>query len=194
MPRMADRDWKKNGPRVFGYEPGWLWWAAVFVVVCGGLFYGSHQLERHQRNRAYLQERATFHATEQGLDVALVYAVIECESGWDWRAQSPVGAKGLMQVTEIALDDVRRLEDIGGGDLFDVDYNLRVGTLYLAYLLERFDGDVALAVAAYHMGPTAIAKGERKYPDLSSREMINKHGGPQTRAYVEKVLKLFEGQ
>lgn len=192
MPRMASKHWYQNGPKVFGYEPGWLWWAAVFAVVCGGLFYGSSQLDTHRKNRAYLEERAAHHAEEQGLDVVLVNAVIEAESSWDWRAESPIGAKGLMQVTGIALEDVERLEAIEGGDLFDVDYNLRVGTLYLAYLLERFDGDIVLAVAAYHMGPTAVAKGERKYSNLSSRDMIDKHGGPQTRAYVKKVLGLIE--
>ncbi|MBX2851711.1 MAG: lytic transglycosylase domain-containing protein [Phycisphaeraceae bacterium] len=189
---MADRDWIKRGPRVFGYEPGWLWWAAVLVVVGGGLFYGSIQFDTQRKNRVYLEQRAAFHAAEQGLDVVFVNAVIEAESGWDWRAESPIGAKGLMQVTDIALQDVKRLEGIEAGNLFDVDYNLRVGTLYLSYLLDRFDGDIALAVAAYHMGPTRVAKGQRKYPDLSPRDMIDKHGGPQTRAYVKKVLKLIE--
>ena len=190
MPRMASKDWIKRGPRVLGYEPGWLWWAAVFVVICGGLFYGSMQLDAYQKNRAFLEERAAFHANEQGLDVILVNAVIEAESSWRWRAESPVGAKGLMQITDIALADVKRLEDIE--DLFNVDYNLHVGTLYLAYLLDRFDGDVALAVAAYHMGPSRVAKGQRKYPNLSPRDMIKKHGGPQTRAYVKKVLRLID--
>lgn len=189
---MRSTDWIKRGPSVFGYEPGWLWWAAVLVVVCVGVFYVSLRLQSHHQNMAYLQERAAFHAAEQGLDVVLVNAVIEAESGWDWQAKSPLGAKGLMQVTDIALADVQRLEAIQAGNLFDVDYNLRVGTLYLAYLLDRFNGDIALAVAAYHMGPTAIAKGQRKYPDLSPRDMINKHGGPQTRAYVKKVLELIE--
>ena len=191
---MTNRDWFKHGPRVFGYEPGWLWWAVVFVAVCAGLYWGSVQLDRSRKNMAYLQERAAFHAAEQGLDVVLVHAVIEAESGWDWRAESPIGAKGLMQVTDIALQDVKRLEGIDDGDLFDIDYNLHVGTLYLAYLLERFEGDVALAVAAYHMGPTRVSKGQRKYPDLSPRDMINKHGGPQTRAYVKKVLLLIEDE
>lgn len=175
-----------------GYEPGWLWWAVFFAVVCGALYWGSVQLDHHRKNLAYLQERATHHATEQGLDPDLVFAVIEAESSWDWRAESPLGAKGLMQVMPIALADVKRLEDIGDGNLFEVDYNLHVGTLYLSYLLDRFDGEVALAVAAYHMGPTAVAKGQRKYPDLNARDMIQKHGGPQTKAYVKKVMGLYE--
>ena len=192
MPRMAERDWIKQGPKIFGYEPGWLWWAAVFVVVCGGLYWGSIQLDRQQKNRAYLYERASYHANEKDLDSVLVHAVIQAESSWDWQAESSAGAKGLMQVMPIALEEVKRLEGIDDGDLFDVDYNLHVGTLYLAYLLERFDGDITLAIAAYHMGPTAVAKGQRQYPDLSSLDMIEKHGGPQTRAYVKKVLGLIE--
>lgn len=191
---MRSKDWLKNGPRVLGYEPGWLWWAAVFAVVCGGLIWGGSQLDRNRKNKAYLQERATFHANEQGLDVVLVFAVIQAESSWDWRAESPLGAKGLMQVMPIALEEVKRIEDIEDGDLYDVDYNLHVGTLYLAHLMERFNGDVALAVAAYHMGPTRVSQGQRKYPDLSPRDMIDKHGGPQTRAYVAKVMALIEGE
>lgn len=189
---MRSKDWIKRGPCFFGYEPGWLWWAVAFALVCAGLFWGSVELDRQRRHLAYLQERASFHAQAQGLDEALVFAVVKAESGWDWKAESPVGAKGLMQVMPIALDDVKRLEDIADGNLFDVDYNLRVGTLYLSYLLDRFDNDVTLAVAAYHMGPTAVAKGQRKYPGMPSMDMINKHGGSQTRAYVKKVMGLIE--
>lgn len=189
---MRSNDWIKRGPRVLGYEPGWLWWAVFVAVVCGGLFWASQELGQRQRTRAYLEARARFHAAEQGLDAELVFAVIDAESGWDWQAQSPAGARGLMQVTPIALEDVIRLDGIAGGDLFDVDDNLRVGTLYLAYLLDRFEGDVQLAVAAYHMGPTAIAKGKRQYPGLSSREMIDQHAGPKTRAYLDKVMASYE--
>ncbi|MEM6260831.1 MAG: transglycosylase SLT domain-containing protein, partial [Planctomycetota bacterium] len=78
------------------------------------------------------------------------------------------------------------------GDLFEVYYNLRVGTLYLAYLLDRFEGDITLALAAYHMGPTSVAKGIQKYPDLSSRDMVRRLAGPQTQAYVDRVLGMLE--
>jgi len=192
MPRMTDRSWTKRGPRVLGYEPGWLWWAAAMVVVTvgGGLL--TKQVYRYLTIQAYIDDRIAYHAGEQGLDAALVQAVVQAESRRDWKATSPVGAKGLMQITDIALEDVKRLEGIDDGDLYDIDYNLHVGTLYLAYLMDRFDGDVALAVAAYHMGPTRVAKGQRKYPKLSPRDMIEKHGGPQTRAYVKRVLELIE--
>ena len=75
------------------------------------------------------------------------------------------------------------------GDLFDPDYNVQVGTTYLAYLLDRFDGDRTLAVAAYHMGPTAVRRAMNEDPDLKSIDLVQKYGGPQTRAYTAKVLR-----
>lgn len=189
---MRDRTWYRNGPSVFGYQPGWLWWAAALVVVAGGGAWLARELQRRAINEQYIADRIAFHAEAQGLDVALVQAVVEAESGGDWRAESGAGAKGLMQVTPIALEDVLLREAIDAGDLFDPDYNLRVGTIYLRHQLERFDGDLTLALAAYHMGPTAVAKGQRRYPGLAPRDMIQKHAGPQTRAYVDKVLSLYQ--
>ena len=191
---MRDASWKRHGPALFGYQPGWLWWAAALIVVTLGGTLLIRQISSAMINARYIDQRIVHHASEQGLDVELVRAVVEAESGGDWRARSDADARGLMQVTPIALKDVRQREGLDAGDLFDVNYNLHVGTLYLKHLLERFDGDVALALAAYHMGPTDIARGLEKYPDLSSREMIRKHGGPKTRAYVDQVLQRYEGE
>jgi len=174
---MISGTWKTRGPSILGYEPGWLWWVAALVVVVLSVALGVHQYQRMKFNAAYIDERIVYHANEQGLDVDLVRAVVQAESGGDWRAESPVGAKGLMQVTPIALADVQQRFGVGGGNLFNPDYNLHVGTLYLSHMLERFDGDIPLALRAYHMGPTDVARG--------------KDPGPQTRAYVERVLELY---
>lgn len=188
---MTDRSWYRSGPSVLGYQPGWLWWAVALVVLVGGGALLVQRLQRQAINERYIQERVAHHAQAQGLDIVLVRAVVQAESSGDWLAESPAGARGLMQVMPIAHQDVMTRFEIADGDLFDPDYNLRVGTLYLRYLLDRFDEDVALAVAAYHMGPTAIERGRKKYPDLTSRQMIDRHAGPQTRAYVERVLELI---
>ena len=130
------------------------------------------------------------HARAAGVDERLVRSVVTHESGGDADAVSPKRARGLMQITGITLQDVRnRNRGFPEGDLFDPDYNLRVGTTYLAYLLDRFDGDRRLAVAAYHMGPTAVRRAMNADPGLGSEALIAKHGGPQTRAYVAKVLR-----
>lgn len=191
---MQGRAWIRSGPSVFGYQPGWLWWAAALAVVAVGCWFLTREVEEIQANEQFVEDRVAFHANEQGLDVELVRAVVQAESSGDRLAQSKLGAKGLMQIMPIAHKEVKRRYKIKDGDLFDVDYNLRVGTLYLAYLLERFDGDVTLALAAYHMGPTRVSKRMRKDPGLTPAELVKKHGGPQTRAYVEKVLKQYEAR
>ena len=175
---MRSGYWKGRRPTILGYEPGWLWWAAVLVLVVIGGWALKSELGQRKHNRAYLEERVAHHAAEQGLDPELVRAVVEAESGFDWQAESNLGAKGLMQVMPIALEDVQQRFDVGPGNLFDVDYNLHVGTLYLSYLVDRFDGDVRKAVQAYHMGPTSVRQG--------------KTPGPQTRAYVKKVMRLLD--
>ena len=129
-----------------------------------------------------------------GLSPEFIRAVIRAESSGDPRAESHVGAKGLMQVTPLAEADairVLRLPANLKGDLFDPKYNLLIGTTYLAHLRERFDGDDVLALAAYHMGPTAVAKLRREHPQMPSLELVNRFAGPQTRAYVKKVMKYW---
>lgn len=177
-----------------GWQPGWLWWSVAAAVVVAGAWLLVGELNERRITEAYIADRIAHHAQAQSLDLALVQAVVEAESGGDWRARSDADARGLMQVTPIALEDVRERFDIGRGDLYEVDYNLRVGTLYLRYLLDRFDGDVTLAVAAYHMGPTAIAKAQRASPRLASRELVRRHAGPQTRAYVNQVLDKIDAE
>ena len=191
---MGQATWYRRGPSVWGYQPGWLWWAAALIVLVFAGTMVARQVQRKQINVQYINERIAFHADEQGLDAALVEAIVEAESGGDWLAESDAGAKGLMQIMPIALKDVRQREGVGPGDLFDPDYNLRVGTLYLRYLLDRFEDDLVLTIAAYHMGPTGVARGQRTYPGLSPRDMIRKHAGPKTRAYVDQVLERYGKQ
>lgn len=130
------------------------------------------------------------HATACGVDPALVFAVVAAESGGDPRAKSGADARGLMQVTEITLAEVRdRRHAVGPGDLYDPDYGLQVGCLYLASLLERFHGDVAVSMAAYHMGPSAVAKWQSANPGAGAKKLLASPAvGPKTRAYVAGVM------
>lgn len=126
-------------------------------------------------------------AEQAGLDEMLVRAVVLAESSGNPQARSGAKAKGLMQITPITHEDAMQRFDLPGGDLFDPDYNLTVGTRYLAYLLQRFDGDVTLALAAYHMGPTRVSKLRKENPKLSADALVKKFAGPKTRAYVKRV-------
>ncbi len=126
-------------------------------------------------------------AADAGLDAALVRAVVLAESSGNPHAHSKASARGLMQITPITHKDAMQRFGLDDGDLFDPAYNLTVGTRYLAHLLQRFDGDVTLALAAYHMGPTRVSKLRREHPQLPPQQLVEQHAGPKTRAYVKRV-------
>ncbi len=122
-----------------------------------------------------LADLIDYYANDRGLSPKLVQAVIQVESAFNERARSSKGAMGLMQL----MPDTARLLRVQNP--YDPAQNIRGGTLYLRRQLDRFDGDVTLALAAYNAGPTAVAD----------------HGGvppyPETRNYVRKVLSLYRG-
>lgn len=89
-------------------------------------------------------------AIREGLDPALVLAVVEAESGQTADAVSSKGAVGLMQVLP------ETAAEIGYPNAADPAMNLEAGCRYLAVLLESFGGDVELALAAYNAGPGAV--------------------------------------
>jgi len=130
------------------------------------------------------------HAAAHGLPPELVRAVVTVESSGRPDARSNRGAVGLMQITPVALRDVRaRNPHIPDGDLTDPDYNLLIGTTYLAQLLSRFDGDLRLALAGYHMGPTKLGQARARNPGQDSDRLIRAVAGPKTRAYVDNVIR-----
>jgi hypothetical protein len=87
---------------------------------------------------------------EQRLDSRLVRAIIQVESAWNVRARSNKGALGLMQLMpETALR-------FGVRDPFDAKENIRGGTRYLRFLLNRFSGDLKFSLAAYNAGEKAV--------------------------------------
>jgi soluble lytic murein transglycosylase len=123
-------------------------------------------------------------AREKDVDAALIAAVIYAESKFDDRTSS-AGARGLMQITPEAANDIERHS--GGttfelGDLSDPEINIRYGTFLLRELLDRYDGDAAAALAAYNAGPGNADRWGGS--DLTVAGIPF----PETRAYVEDVL------
>lgn len=169
---------------------------AVVVALVVSSFVGWCTAHRVHQGRidaslASLQPLIQQNAMRTGLSPTLISDVIRAESGGDPKAVSRVGAKGLMQILPAAEEDaIKRLNlpDNLKGDLFDPKYNLLIGTTYLQHMVERFDGDEYLAVAAYHMGPTRIKKLQREHPQMTGRQIIDEFAGPQTKAYVKRVF------
>lgn len=88
-------------------------------------------------------------------ETALIYGIIRQESGFDPRVRSPVGATGLMQLMPGTAAVVARRMGVGYNlsQLYDPDYNMRLGSNYLAQMVDNFGGSYVMAIAAYNAGP-----------------------------------------
>ena len=104
-------------------------------------------------------------ASDYGVSLPLILAVIKTESNFNPRAVSSKGAIGLMQIMPSTCNFVCESYGIKREDLFNPKFNVLVGTLYLKYLLEKFKSE-RLAILAYNAGEgrvlTWIEKGEVK--------------------------------
>ena len=132
---------------------------------------GTARLRAPAEIRKIVEPLAAHHA----LDTELVLSVIAVESAFDAEAVSPKNAQGLMQLIPATA------ERFGVRDPFDPRQNVMGGVKYLAWLIERFDGELDKVLAAYNAG-------EGK---------VDRYGGippyPETQNYVRKVRSLYAG-
>jgi len=108
-----------------------------------------------------------------GVNSALVKAVIQAESRFNPLAVSPVGAKGLMQLMPIIA------KEYGAANPLDAKQNIFAGVKYLSQLLDRYNGNVSLALAGYNAGPTAV----RRFRGIPPYK--------ETRGYVRKIQNMI---
>jgi len=104
----------------------------------------------------------------------LIHAVISVESNYNPRALSPKGAQGLMQLMPTTA---RRFGNVNS---WDPRQNILTGSKYLRWLLDFFDQNVELAIAAYNAGESAVVNAGRQIPQYS-----------ETVRYVPRVLSIY---
>jgi soluble lytic murein transglycosylase len=165
--------------------------AVVLVVVIGLTLYGVHHAVHESAlpldDVSVIREQAA----AKHLDPALIAAVIYAETKFEPRTSS-AGAEGLMQIEP---ETAKFLAKLSGGyrfttsDLATPSVNVAYGSYYLRYLLDHYEGDEMLAVAAYNAGlanvDTWVAKAHAEGKQLT----VSAIPFPQTRAYVQRVLE-----
>ena len=126
--------------------------------------------ERAGEDIARFEPLVQEHASRHAISPALLRAVIQVESGFNPRARSPKGAMGLMQLMPATA------VELGVRDPYDPAQNIAGGTTYLRRLLDRYDGNESLALAAYNAGAGAVDRYGRQVPPYR-----------ETQDYVKKI-------
>lgn len=178
------------------------WWlriAAVLLclIAIGSIFViSSHEkIEQWEYPRKY-SDLVEYYAGKYDLDERMLYSIIRTESNFDPQAQSNVDARGLMQITGITFEWIKSKiapsEELTFDDLYDPETNIRFGTYYFSYCLQRYGNDLATAAAAYHSGWGTVDSllSDSQY----SQDGVTLDSFPYTQMqrYVYKVTSAYE--
>lgn len=132
------------------------------------------------------------HASARGVRADLVRAVIQVESNFNPFARSSKGALGLMQLMPTTA------AELGVLNPFNVVDNIRGGVAYLRQLLDRYDNNEELALAAYNAGPTAVDRHGTKVPPYrETRQYVNRvlsRTSPRASSVIYKTTEIIDGR
>ena len=135
--------------------------------------------------------------TQYEVDPNLVYAIIKQESNFKENAKSSRGAIGLMQIiTSTANEVVQTISSINEEyyNLYDPETNINVGVKYISELIQKFDGNIYLAIAAYNGGMGNVQKwfgaDYSNYDTL--QKVVDKIEFGETRKYVKNVVRYYD--
>ncbi|HWP49417.1 MAG TPA: transglycosylase SLT domain-containing protein [Candidatus Limnocylindrales bacterium] len=150
-----------------------------------------YRLEKLKYPLAYEKEIQKY-SEKYRLDPFLVAGLIRQESGYNVKSLSPSNAMGLMQIIPPTGKYIAEQVNFRGFHpdlLYEPETNIAFGTWYLAYLLNRFNGNLFKAVAGYNAGPGAIERWWKDFERLDSDEIVENIPFRETRNYVKLVLR-----
>jgi len=133
------------------------------------------------------------YSSQYNLDPAHVASIVLCESSYNPRAVSYLGAKGLMQLMPETAQWVAGKFDTGYTDaeLFDPEINVKYGCWFLSYLADKFDSDMVAMTAGYHAGGGQVAAWLSDDRYATDGELTNIPFN-DTRTYVNRVMKAYD--
>jgi len=162
----------------------------VLVVIIIAIGLGSNYVIKEKFFPYKYKEYVDKYSSEYQLDPLFVLAVIKTESKFDDDAHSHKNAVGLMQITvetgEWAAKEMG-FTTFSKDDLYDEEYNIRMGCWYLRRLNDTFDGDLDLTIAAYNAGPTNVQTWLENEKYSSDGKSIDYIPFGETKKYVDKV-------
>lgn len=171
--------------------------AVLLVLLAAGialLTFGHDTVMNTAYPRKY-EEYVVYYADKYSLDPLLLYSFIRTESNFDPNAESNVGARGLMQITEQTFDWIKGKiapeEPLAFDDLYDPETNIRFGSYFVSCCLLRYQDDLSTAAAAYHSGWGTV-DALLANPDYSpDGKILTGFPYPQMRRYVQKITDAY---
>lgn len=164
--------------------------AVLVIVLLVVVLRGKETIEHQSYPLAY-EEIVEENAQANNLPTSLIYAVIRTESSFRADAESHANAKGLMQITPDTFDFIvmkTGLKDFTMDQAFDPEINIYCGSWYLRFLLDRYEQNLPVALAAYNAGMGNVGKWLKD--EAYSSDGVNLHTipFPETENYVKKVM------
>jgi soluble lytic murein transglycosylase len=173
--------------RRFGAVGAFLLIAAALIITLPKLEHAARELALPLSDASVIRQQAA----DKHLDPALIAAVIYAETKFDPRTSS-AGAEGLMQILPSTAHFLAKLS---GGvsfttqDLATPSVNIAYGSYYLRYLLNHYEGNELLAIAAYNAGLANVDEWLAAAHAQGHQLTVGKIPFPQTKAYVQRVMQ-----
>lgn len=134
----------------------------------------DYTLEKYKRNKKKYQPNIRYAAIKYNIDPKLLHAIIDTESAFNPKAYSKAGAIGLMQLMP------KTAKGLGVKNSWNPEQNIQGGAQYFRQLLDTFQHNIKLSLAAYNAGPNAVKRAGNNIPNY-----------PETKRYVKKVMQKY---
>lgn len=167
----------------------------IFLLIVVLIIVAIPKIEKNYVYPVKYEELITKYSDEYGVDKYLIMAVIKTESGFNEKAKSNVGARGLMQIMPDAFDWIKlKLEDADSvtfDDMYEAEMNIKYGTYLISFLYKRYNSE-SLAAASYHAGMTQVDNWLEDENVSRDGKTIENIPSQVTAHYVNKVTNALQ--